>query len=87
MHEIDQMPQVTADPVELPGDQGVALAQTLQAGVQPGPVVAFAGRMILVEAVGCDAGRKQRIALQVEHLRSVCLAYAHVTDQHHDFRS
>jgi len=44
------MPQVTADPVERPDDQSVALAQTLQAGVEQGPVVAFAGSMIMDEA-------------------------------------
>jgi len=43
--------------------------------------------MILVEAVGRDAGRKQRIALQVKHLRSVGFGDAHVADQHHDPRS
>jgi hypothetical protein len=78
------MPQIAADTIELPGQQGVALAQAFQAGVQPGSVIALAGGVVVVEALRWNARRQQRVALQVEHLRSVGLAHPHVADQHRD---
>ena len=41
--QVDEVAQVAAEPVELPGDQDIALAQRLEAGGEPGPVVALAG--------------------------------------------
>jgi hypothetical protein len=42
VHEVDQVTEVAPEPVELPGDQGVAGAKALQARLQPGPAVALA---------------------------------------------
>ena len=82
MDEIDQMAQVAAEPVELPGDQDVALAQGLEAGGEAGTVVALAGGVVLVEIPGRHAGGQERVALQVRHLRAVCLRNPHVAEQH-----
>lgn len=61
--EIDQMAQVAAEPIELPGDQHVALTQGLEAGGEAGPVVALAGGVIFVEVLGCHLSGEQRIQL------------------------
>jgi hypothetical protein len=73
MDEIDQMAQVAAEPVELPRHQRVALPQRLEACFQTRPIVALAGRLILVEVSRFDAGREQRIALQIERLAAIGL--------------
>jgi hypothetical protein len=41
--QVDEVAQVAPEPVELPRDQDVALAQRLEAGGEPWPVVALAG--------------------------------------------
>ena len=53
-----------------------------RSGVKPGPVVTLAGGMVFIEAIRWNAGPEQRIALQVEHLRTIRLAHTHVADQH-----
>ena len=82
VHGVDEVPQVAAQPVELPDDQRVALAQRLQAGRQSGPVISLSGRGVFVEVPGIDAGGQQGISLEVGHLAAVRLAYPHVTNQH-----
>jgi hypothetical protein len=71
MHGGDEMMQIVAQTVELPHQQGVTGAQRLQAAGQTGPVVPLARREVLVQVLGCDAGGKQRVALQVEDLGAV----------------
>jgi hypothetical protein len=46
------------------------------------PIIAFAGRLVLIEVPRFDAGGEQRIALQIERLAAVGLGDAHVADQH-----
>src|SRR3954452_18371441 len=65
-----------------PRRQRIALPQCLEARLQTRPIVALAGRLILVEVSRFDAGGEQRIALQVERLTAVGLGDAHVADQH-----
>ena len=77
------MAEITAEPVELPRHQDIALAQGLEAGGEPGPVVALARGEVLVKVVGLDAGGEQpRIALQVEDLAVVGLGDAQVAELH-----
>ena len=64
MDQVDEVAQVPAEPVELPGGQDVTFPQRLEAGGEPGPVIAPAGGQVLVEA-GTDAGGEQGVALQV----------------------
>ena len=53
---VDEVVQVAAEPVELPHDQGVAIAQRLQARRETGAVIA-APRCVVVTEVGrVDAG-------------------------------
>src|SRR5918998_1407442 len=73
---------VAPEPVEPPGDQGVAGAQALQARLQPGPVVALARGMVLVQPGRVHPGGEQGVALRVERLAAVRLAHPHVADQH-----
>jgi len=48
--------EVAAEPVELPDDEGVAVAERFQAGSEPGPVIASSGGVVVVEVRGVDAG-------------------------------
>src|SRR5689334_3678324 len=49
MHEVDQVAQVMAEPVELPRHQCIALPQRLEARLQTRPIIALAGRLVFVE--------------------------------------
>jgi hypothetical protein len=48
--------QVAAEPVKFPSHQRVALPQRLEACFQTRPIIALAGRLILVEVSRFDAG-------------------------------
>ena len=85
VNEVDEMPQVATEPVELPGHQCVTGPQRLETRFQPGPIVPLAGCVILVKLAGGNAGAKQSVALEVQHLAAVRLAHAHVADQHRAF--
>ena len=76
------MAQVAAEPVEFPRYQRIALPQRLEARLQTRPIIALAGRLVLVEVSWFDAGSEQRIALQIERLAAIGLRDAHVADQH-----
>src|SRR4051812_2356741 len=60
-------------PVELPAPPQAAPPQGLEAGREPGPVVALARGAILVEVAGPDPGGEQDILLRGEGLRTVGL--------------
>jgi hypothetical protein len=79
---VDEVAEVAAEPVELPDDERVAPAQRLEAGGEPGPVVAPARREVLVEVRGIDPGGDERVALEVRDLGPVRLGHPHVPDQH-----
>jgi hypothetical protein len=55
-HRGDEMAEVASQPVELPGDQCIAVAQRLQAGGEPESVVALARGVIDIEARDGAAG-------------------------------
>ena len=65
MNGVDEVAQVATDAVDLPGRKRITFAQRLETRFQPRTAVAFTGRVILVDAVRLDPGRKKRIALQV----------------------
>ena len=73
LHGVDQMGEVAAEAVELPGDEHVAPAQGAQAVVESRPVVAYAGREVVVDVGRVDAGVAQGVALQVQRLGAVGL--------------
>ena len=82
MDEIDQVAQIAAEPIEFPCNQRIALPQRFEARLQTRPIVALAGRLVLIEVSRFDTGGQQSIALQVERLAAVGLRDAHIADQH-----
>ena len=60
-------------PVELPDDDHVARPARAHAAVEPRPVVADAGREVVVDVDGVDARGPQRVALRVQRLGAVRL--------------
>ena len=75
------MGQGAAETVELPDDEHVARPERAHAAVEPRPVVADAGREVVVDVDGVDARGLQRVALQVQRLRAVRFRDAGVADQ------
>jgi hypothetical protein len=69
--DVDQVPQVPAQPVEFPYDQGVAVAQGFETGGQLWAIFLLSGGPVLIERVGGNAGGQERIALKVRGLGSV----------------
>jgi hypothetical protein len=55
-HRGDEVAEIASQPVELPGDQRIAIAQGLQAGGEPGSIVALARDVIDIEARDGAAG-------------------------------
>jgi hypothetical protein len=80
--QVDQVAQVAPEPVELPGHQEITLAQCLETGGEPGPVMALARGEVLIEMPRLDTGREQRVTLQVEGLAAVGLGDAQVAELH-----
>ena len=81
LHGVDQVGQGAAETVELPDDEHVARPERAHAAVEPRPVVADAGREVVVDVDGVDARGLQRVALQVQRLRAVRFRDAGVADQ------
>ena len=73
VNDVDQVPQVPAEPVELPDHQGVPVPQGFEACRELGSVVFLSGGQVFVERAGVDAGGQERVALQVGGLGSVGL--------------
>src|SRR3954452_2841461 len=63
LHRVDEMSQVTAEPVELPDHEDIALAQRLEARRKPRPVVTLSGGLVLIDVVWLHGGFDQRIPL------------------------
>src|SRR5208283_47560 len=80
--EIDQVVQVAAEPIELPGYQRVVFPQRLEARLQARSAVALARRVVFVEVPSLDTSGEQRSALQVQCLTAIGLGDTHVADQH-----
>jgi len=82
VHRVDQVAQVATQTIQLPQDQGVALAQRLEAGRQPGAVFPSPRSPILVDVRRCHPGSRQGIALQVGGLGAVRFRDPHVAQEH-----
>jgi hypothetical protein len=48
MDEINQVAEVPAKPIKLPDDEGIVGTQTFQTGIETGPIILGAGRVVLV---------------------------------------
>ena len=82
MDGVHQVAQVSAETVELPHQEGVALPQCFQARRQVRAVVLFPGGLIFVEVAWVDASNQERVSLEIGTLRPVSLRYPHVSDEH-----
>lgn len=81
-HDLQEVWEAAAEPVELPHHEVVARLEIGDAGLQPGPVVPGSGGVVLVEVPVVDAGGHERVALQVDRLALVGRRHPHVPDQH-----
>ena len=66
----------------LPDNEHVARPERAHAALEPRPVVADTGRVVVVDVDGLDGRGLQRVALQVQRLGAVCFRDAGVADQH-----
>jgi hypothetical protein len=80
LRRVHQMLEVAPQSIDLPNDERIALAQSLQAGGEGRAVVVLARGPVIVEVVRIDAGRDQRVALQVEPLAAVGFGDAGVSN-------
>ena len=81
-HGVDQMLEVTPEPVEFPDHQHIALAQCLEASIEAGTLVLLPGCLVLVDMFRSDTGLPQRIALKIEALGAVGFRDAGVSEEH-----
>lgn len=58
------------------------MAKIVEAGFQPGPVVACVGCFVVVEVAVIHADGEQGITLKIDGLPVVDPHYAHLADQH-----
>ena len=63
VHQLDDVPERAADPVELPDHEGVALPRHVQGTGEAGAAGDGAGAGVVVDALRRDAGSQQRVAL------------------------
>ena len=82
LHDTHEMVQVAPKAIQLPDDQGIALAQCLEAVVKPGSAVLLArGAVLIDEFLGHAVGR-QGVILEIEVLCVPGLGDAGVSDVH-----
>ena len=79
--DVDQMTEVADETVELPHHERVTFTQRFEACVQAWPVILLSGRLVAVHIFLIDAGERESVLLQVEHLRAIGFRDAHVADQ------
>ena len=82
LHRADQVGERSAEPVELPNDEDIAVAQRFQAGGKTGAIITATGCTIIIDIAWLDTGSAKGIVLQVERLRAVGFGHAGVADQH-----
>ena len=71
VHGVDQVAQVTTEPVELPHQKGVPLTECLQAGRQMRTVILLSGRVIFVKIGGRYACGQECVSSEISGLRPV----------------
>ena len=81
-HRGQQVWQGSAKPVQLPDHQTVAGADEGERLAQASTIAATAAGPVFEKATFIDAGGKQRITLQVQHLPVAVGRDPHVADQH-----
>ena len=81
MHHVDEMAETAAEPIEFPDHKRVAGAQRFETVLQAGAVVELAACGVAVDVAFGDAGRDERVPLQVENLGAVGFRDAHVANE------
>jgi len=79
---LGQMGERSTEPVELPDDQDIAVAQRFEAGGETRAIVAAAGCAIIIDVVRLYPGGAQGVSLQVDRLGAIGFRHAGVADQH-----
>ena len=82
LHDTHQVVQVAPEAIELPHDQGIALAQCLETGREAGSAVLLARGAVLVDEFPGHAVGRQGVVLEIEVLCVPCLGDAGVSDIH-----
>jgi len=55
MDDVDEVAEIAPEPVKLPHDECVAIAQSLEAGLETGAVIELAARGVAIEIALGDA--------------------------------
>jgi ribosomal protein L21E len=76
------MRERSAEPIELPDNQDVAVAQRFEAGGKTGSIITATGCTIIIDIAWLDTGGAKSVVLQVEGLRAISFGDAGVADQH-----
>jgi hypothetical protein len=70
---IDQVAQITAEPVELPDHKNITLPERLHTCVKARSLITFSGRLIFIDMIWRNAGTDKGISLQVNNLGAIGL--------------
>src|SRR5689334_3835436 len=76
------MPQLAAEPVQLPNQKHIPTPEAFEAGPQPGPALPPVVDLVLIQPVGTHAGGEQGSALDLARLAAVRPVMTHVAGQH-----
>jgi hypothetical protein len=79
---IDQVAQITAEPVELPDHKGITLPERLHTCVKARSLIPFSGRLIFIDMLWRNAGTDKGISLQVNNLGAIGFGNADISYQH-----
>ena len=78
--KIDEVTEITVEPIKFPHDNGVTTAQRLQASRETRTVLFLARCSILVNVAGPDTSLSQRVALKVMHLAIVGFRHPRISN-------
>lgn len=77
---VDKVAQIAPEPVEIPDHERAITAQRVQEGVLSGALLEPAPRNILVDIVGINADRDQRIATETMVLTAIRFEHVNIAD-------
>src|SRR3546814_540720 len=84
---IDQMAEISAEPIQLPDCQRVTGAERLQASVESWTIIATSRGAVRVDFVRLYTRRDQCVALKIMDLRSIGFRDTGISDQHVTYTS
>src|SRR3546814_7555970 len=77
LHRADQVGERSAEPVELPNDEDIAVAQRFQAGGKTGAIITATGCTIIIDIAWLDTGSAKRSEEPTSELQSLMrISYA-----------